>query len=41
MLDFAHHVGDLLATIADTLQPTDFEQLVTHGLGDEPTSAGA
>ena len=29
MQDFAHHVGDMLALIADTLQPTDFDQLVT------------
>ena len=28
MQDFAHHVGDMLALIADTLLPTDFEQLV-------------
>ena len=29
MQDFAHHVGDMLALIADTLQPRDFDQLVT------------
>ena len=28
MQDFAHHVGDVLALVADTLQPTDFDQLV-------------
>lgn len=31
MQDFAHHVGDMLALIADTLLPADFAQLVSHG----------
>jgi len=35
MQDFAHRVGDVLALIADTLQPGDFEQLIEHGFGDE------
>jgi hypothetical protein len=40
MQDFAHRVGDVLALIADTLQPTDFDQLVAYGFGDgaPPTS---
>lgn len=37
--DFAHHVGDMLALIADTLQPTAFEELVEYGFCDEPPSA--
>ncbi len=39
MQDFAHHVGDMLALIADTLLPRDFEQLVTYGFGDEMPSS--
>jgi len=39
MQDFAHHVGDVLALIADTLQPTDFDQLVKYGFGDEIPSS--
>jgi internalin A len=34
MRDFAHHVGEMLALIADTLLPADFEELKTHGFGD-------
>jgi internalin A len=34
MRDFAHRVGDMLATIADTLQPKDFEELKETGFGD-------
>ena len=30
MQDFAHHVGDMLALIADTLQPEDFEEFITR-----------
>ena len=41
MQDFAHHVGDMLALIADTLQPTDFDQLVKYGFGDEMPSASS
>ena len=39
MQDFAHHVGDMLALIADTLLPTDFDQLVKYGFGDEIPSS--
>jgi internalin A len=31
MQDFAHHIGDILHAVADTLQPQDFDQLVQHG----------
>lgn len=34
MKDFALHVSDILQTFADTLQPRDFAQLVTHGFDD-------
>ena len=34
MQDFAHRVGDMLALIADTLQPADFEELKKHGFAD-------
>ncbi len=34
MRDFAHRVGDMLATIADTLHPKDFEELKTRGFED-------
>ena len=34
MRDFAHRVGDILATIADTLQPKDFEELKARGFED-------
>ncbi len=36
MQDFAHRVGDVLALIADTLQPTDFDQLVQYGFDEHP-----
>jgi internalin A len=39
MQDFAHHVGDMLALIADTLLPRDFEELQRYGFGDEKPSA--
>ncbi len=35
MQDFAHRVGDMLALIADTLQPADFEELKAYGFADE------
>ena len=35
MQDFAHRVGDMLALIADTLQPADFEELKKHGFADD------
>jgi internalin A len=34
MQDFAHDVGDMIALIADTLQPRNFEELAAHGFGD-------
>ncbi len=39
MQDFALRVGDVLALIADTLQPTDFDQFVKYGFGDEIPSS--
>jgi internalin A len=39
MQQFAHHVGDILALIADTLLPKDFDELIKHGFGDgSPTT---
>jgi internalin A len=34
MQDFAHRVGDILALIADTLLPKDFDDLEQSGFGD-------
>jgi internalin A len=39
MQDFSHRVGDILALIADTLQPRDFDELKSFGLDDERPSA--
>ncbi len=39
MQDFAHRVGDMLALIADTLQPADFEELKKHGFADDGPAA--
>ncbi len=38
MEEFAHHVGDVLALIADTLHPRDFEELKQHGFDGLPPS---
>jgi len=35
MEDLARQVPDMLALIADTLQPQTFDQLVKYGFGDE------
>ena len=35
---FAHHVGDMLALIADTLTPRDVDELKRHAFDDEPPS---
>jgi internalin A len=40
MQDFAHRVGDMLALIADTLQPADFEELKTYGFTDDGPATG-
>jgi hypothetical protein len=40
MQDFAHRVGDVLALIADTLQPTDLDQLIAYGFGDGASAPG-
>jgi internalin A len=34
MQDFAHRVSDILATVADVLQPRNFEELEKHWLDD-------
>jgi Leucine-rich repeat (LRR) protein len=39
MREFVHHVGDMLALIADTLLPRDFDQLVKYGFGDGTVSS--
>jgi internalin A len=38
MKDFAHHIGDILAAVADILQPRDFEELERYGFGDVPVA---
>ena len=40
MQDFSHRVGDILATIADTLQPRDFATLEKYGF-EKPTEEPA
>jgi internalin A len=39
MQDFAHHVGDMLALIADTLAPRDIEELKRHAFDDASPSS--
>jgi internalin A len=34
MGEFYRHVGDMLATLADTVQPRSFDDLVRWGFGD-------
>ena len=34
MKEFAHHVGEMLALIADTLTPRDFEEFEKHGFAE-------
>ena len=34
MRDFSRNVGDILATVADTLQPRDFAELEQYGFGE-------
>ena len=33
MGEFYHHVGDILATLADIVQPRSFEELRKYGFG--------
>ena len=35
MQDFSHRVGDMLALIADTLNPQDFQQSVDYGFAGD------
>lgn len=37
MCDFYHRVPDILATIYDTVQPRNFEELMEYGLGGPPS----
>jgi internalin A len=39
MQDFAHHVGDMLTLIADTLAPRDIEELKRHAFDDAGPSS--
>jgi internalin A len=39
MKKFAGEIGDILATVADTLQPRDFDEFVTYGFSDRPPDA--
>ena len=41
MQHFAYNVGDVLALIADTLLPSDFDQLVAYGFQDGLAAAPA
>jgi internalin A len=36
MRKFANEIGDILATVADILQPRDFEEFVKYGFSDRP-----
>ena len=36
MGEFYRHVGDMLATLADTVQPRSFDDLVRWGFADPP-----
>jgi internalin A len=36
MGDFYRHVGNILATLADIVQPRSFEELTQYGFDDDP-----
>jgi internalin A len=36
---FAHETADILATVADVLQPRDFDEFVAYGFNDRPPDA--
>jgi internalin A len=36
MRDFAHHVADILALFADTVQPRNFDEFLAYGFDDPP-----
>jgi hypothetical protein len=38
MQDFVNHVGDVLATFANIVQPRSFEDLMKYGFDDPPES---
>jgi internalin A len=39
MKKFASEIGDILATVADVLQPRDFDEFVKYGFSDRPPDA--
>jgi internalin A len=39
MKKFANEIGDILWTVADILNPRDFEEFVTYGFSDRPPDA--
>jgi internalin A len=39
MKKFANEIGDILWTVADTLQPRDFDEFVKYGFSDRQPDA--
>jgi internalin A len=39
MKKFANEIGDILATVADILQPRDFDEFAKYGFSDRPPDA--
>jgi internalin A len=39
MKKFANEIGDILATVADVLQPRDFDEFLKYGFSDRPPDA--
>jgi hypothetical protein len=37
MQDFAHHVGDILALFADTVNAREFDDFLPYGFDDPPS----
>ena len=37
MKDFSYHIGDILETVTDILQPRSFEEFEKYGLSETPT----
>ena len=40
MRDFAGHVGDILQSVADRVQPRNFDEFLAYGF-DDPPGGGA
>jgi internalin A len=38
MKDFSYHIGDILETVTDILQPRDFEEFERYGLSETPNN---